>query len=140
MTIDIGGIYLSFSCGRRGVNDPECRWCGREIHQQDSPLPGHKDGAWYDGAGRSSNTLVEAPLGEEHEHEPALEEMEVILGPFEEDFVQLTYDSIRSCEGELIAFLNKRGDWEIHEPWTGAGECYSDITIMTGDYKSTVVD
>lgn len=134
---NLGGIYLDFSAGRRGVNAAECRWCGRHIHQRDEDEGGERENRWYDGEGLFENGLLHEPLGAEHHHEPALE-MGPILGPFEGDFVQVTYETIRDFEGEVIAFVNKQGDWQINDPYTGAGECYSDFSIYTADYARSI--
>ena len=119
-------IFIEFSAGRRGVNYPECRWCGREIHERDVA------GEWFDGQGLSSNSLPGAEFTQvDHPHEPALEDGPRI-GPFEHDYVQLTYESLKH-DSETIAYFDQaRGDWIICEPWTGAGEAYSDITISSG--------
>lgn len=114
-------LYLHFECGRRGVNDPECRWCGRLIHKV--------DGRWLDGAARVENDIPGRGALETHIHEPA-REIGPSLGPFAENYVQLTYDAIR-YEGAMVAYYDEpRGDWLIVEPWTGAGEAYSDVIIQ----------
>lgn len=114
-------VIVTFTAGRRGVNYPECRWCGRLIHRQLRGEPG-----WVDGSGLTHNDLGPGDLSE-HAHEPALEEGPR-LGPFE--FVQVTYESLRDVEGREIAiFDSNRGDWIICEPYEGAGEAYSDMVV-----------
>lgn len=134
--LELGGVYLDFSAGRRGVNDIECRWCGRHIHQHPQPGGVAANVKWYDGTGSFENDRTgDGPFGEIHQHEPALE-MGPIMGPFE--FVQITYQTLRDVEGDLIAFVNKDGDWEIVAPYLGAGECYSDFSLYTADYERSI--
>lgn len=115
-------LWIRFECGRRDVNDPECRYCGSHIHQR----PG--EDTWRDGRGETTDDGF-GRRWEFHEHVPALVEGPTI-GPFAENYIQITYDGLRH-EGELVAYLGSEGDWIICDPWTGAGEHYSDIVIYT---------
>ena len=117
-------IWIEFSAGRRGAGSIDCLICGTAIHQRtnDPAAP------WYDGHGDTRDYSVPSGGGL-HEHEPA-KEIGPTLGPFSNDYVQFTYDAL-THESETIAYFDRdRGDWIIVEPWTGAGEAYSDITIQ----------
>lgn len=122
-------LFIKFECGRRDGGDYECRWCGRHIHQRLTPgAVGAWEGDWFDGTGQIRNDILGSGTFKVHDHEPAKVEGPE-LGPFTEGYVQLTYDSLR-YESEIIAYFDRdRGDWIIEEPWTGAGEAYSDIVI-----------
>jgi hypothetical protein len=93
-------------------------------------LPG--EGAWYDGHGETTGLRRGDPAA--HEHQPAKPD-----GPTLEfdDYVQITYSSIR-YEGDDVAWWDEtRGDWIIADGYEGAGEAYSDVSISAKETPNT---